>query len=215
MLIILTIVITALLLTFNIKAAHHAYHSPQGYWYSTYFNSNSPQAVVKISKTTNEKHQTRYHGVAVTGWPNPNLNRSRLVCRDCPQPFTNKFLGCMKSMWNYKRSADNHNIFTDGKILDGFRGRVFKSRLTLSNDGQMLSVLGYIGFYFIGRSQHWQRITQEQAEQFHQQAMLAWQAEIQKHPNHYKNDISFLRDSLKIDDKDGTQALIEELSCPI
>ena len=47
--------------------------------------------------------------------------------------------------------------YTNGKILDPNNGKLFKSRMTLEEDGKKLIVRGYIGIPLMGRSQTWLR----------------------------------------------------------
>lgn len=47
--------------------------------------------------------------------------------------------------------------YTNGKILDPNNGKLFKSRMTLEEDGKKLVVRGYIGIPLMGRSQTWLR----------------------------------------------------------
>jgi uncharacterized protein (DUF2147 family) len=51
----------------------------------------------------------------------------------------------------------NGDQYTGGQILDPDNGKVYKSRLTLHDDGQRLEVRGYIGVPLFGRSQVWVR----------------------------------------------------------
>lgn len=56
-----------------------------------------------------------------------------------------------------KRESDSSLVWTDGEILDPESGSVYRSKVTLSPDGQTLNVRGYIGISLIGRSQTWKR----------------------------------------------------------
>jgi uncharacterized protein (DUF2147 family) len=47
--------------------------------------------------------------------------------------------------------------YTGGKILDPKNGKLYKSRMSLAEDGKKLTVRGYIGTPLIGRSQTWLR----------------------------------------------------------
>lgn len=48
-------------------------------------------------------------------------------------------------------------IYDDGRILDPENGQLYKSRMTLVEEGKKLIVRGYIGIPLIGRSQTWLR----------------------------------------------------------
>jgi uncharacterized protein (DUF2147 family) len=45
-----------------------------------------------------------------------------------------------------------------GDILDAANGKVYRARLTLSEDNKKLDVKGYIGVPLLGRTQTWQRV---------------------------------------------------------
>jgi uncharacterized protein (DUF2147 family) len=45
--------------------------------------------------------------------------------------------------------------YTGGEILDADNGKVYRSKIHLTNGGKELSVRGYIGVPFLGRSQTW------------------------------------------------------------
>jgi uncharacterized protein (DUF2147 family) len=51
----------------------------------------------------------------------------------------------------------NGGEYTNGKILDPNNGKLYKSRMTLEEDGKKLIVRGYIGIPLMGRSQTWLR----------------------------------------------------------
>jgi uncharacterized protein (DUF2147 family) len=49
------------------------------------------------------------------------------------------------------------NEYTGGQILDAESGKVYKSKMTLLEDGKKLNVRGYIGMPMFGRTQTWLR----------------------------------------------------------
>jgi uncharacterized protein (DUF2147 family) len=52
---------------------------------------------------------------------------------------------------------DGKREWSGGEILDPESGKTYKASMTLSEDGQTLTVRGYIGFSMFGRSQKWKR----------------------------------------------------------
>jgi uncharacterized protein (DUF2147 family) len=47
--------------------------------------------------------------------------------------------------------------YTGGRILDPDNGKVYSSKIQLTNGGKKLNVRGYIGVSMLGRSQTWER----------------------------------------------------------
>jgi uncharacterized protein (DUF2147 family) len=47
--------------------------------------------------------------------------------------------------------------YKNGMILDPENGKLYKSKMSLSEDGKKLTVRGYIGIPMFGRSQTWLR----------------------------------------------------------
>jgi uncharacterized protein (DUF2147 family) len=48
-----------------------------------------------------------------------------------------------------------------GSVLDPKNGKTYRCKLTLSPDGQSLTVRGYLGISLLGRSQTWKRVPPE------------------------------------------------------
>jgi uncharacterized protein (DUF2147 family) len=53
-----------------------------------------------------------------------------------------------------KKQGDEYQ---GGTILDPENGKVYHAKMTLDSDGGKLSVRGFIGFSFLGRTQTWLR----------------------------------------------------------
>jgi len=53
-----------------------------------------------------------------------------------------------------KKDGDEYN---GGQIIDPANGKVYKSKLSVVDDGQKLNVRGYVGMPMLGRTQTWLR----------------------------------------------------------
>ena len=76
-------------------------------------------------------------------------------CEKCPDDFKDQPVEGLTFMWGLEN--DGEGEWESGRILDPKSGSIYKSQLEVAEDGQSLSVRGYIGVSWIGRSQKWLR----------------------------------------------------------
>lgn len=76
--------------------------------------------------------------------PNP-------ICKNCPGERKDQPIEGMVILWGMESQGDH---WAGGKILDPKKGKTYKCKLTLAEDGS-LEVRGFIGFSLIGRTQTW------------------------------------------------------------
>lgn len=79
--------------------------------------------------------------------PNPKCNKCQGVRKD--QPIVG-----LVFMTGLKKVGGE---FTDGQILDPDDGKVYQSKMELTDGGKKLKVRGYVGMPLFGRTQTWLR----------------------------------------------------------
>jgi hypothetical protein len=82
---------------------------------------------------------------------------------DDPNPICTRCTGDQKNapslgLTIIKGMQRNGLAYEKGTILDPRDGNVYKAKLTLSPDGQQLTLRGYLGFEIFGKSQVWKRL---------------------------------------------------------
>lgn len=122
--------------------------SPVGLWKNIDDESGKPKALIRITETD---------GV-LTGrieklFREPGEDQAP-KCIKCDGANKDQPVLGMVILTGLKKDQDEYN---GGTILDPNNGNVYKSKLKVDRDGKKLSVRGYIGFSWIGRSQVWLR----------------------------------------------------------
>lgn len=89
--------------------------------------------------------------------PTPRVGYAQPThCVNCPPPYTNQPIVGLKLMKNLK--YDKGLQYKDGSIIDPFIGKVYRLSARLKQNGQRLTLRGYIGISALGRSQTWVRV---------------------------------------------------------
>jgi uncharacterized protein (DUF2147 family) len=124
--------------------------SPAGLWQSIDDTTGKPRAEIRITET----------GGVFTGRIERSLvpvpSGPALVCELCPDDRKGKPLMGLDIIRNIKASPDT-SVWEGGEILEPDKGKIFKLRLQLQDNGKKLQVRGYIGPFF--RNQTWNRIS--------------------------------------------------------
>ncbi|WP_049764183.1 DUF2147 domain-containing protein [Polaromonas sp. JS666] len=122
--------------------------SPAGLWRNVDDVSGKPRALIRITES-NETLQGRIEKVfpGPTEDPNPKCDKCQGANKDAP------VIGLV-ILNGLTKDGDEYG---GGQILDPDNGKVYRSKVRLTDNGKKLSVRGYIGVPMLGRSQTWVR----------------------------------------------------------
>ena len=125
-----------------------AQNTPVGLWKNVDDRTGKPKALIRITENNGEFQGTIEKLLREAGQDaNP-------ICDKCADARKNQPILGMNIITGMKRDGDQ---YSGGQILDPDNGKVYKSKLTLSEDGKKLNVRGYIGVPMLGRTQTWLR----------------------------------------------------------
>jgi uncharacterized protein (DUF2147 family) len=132
-------------------AASAATDTPVGTWTQVDDATGKPKSIIEITEQPDGTLQGMVKQVLFSDQgPHP-------VCDKCEGERHNQPVEGMTIMWGVKKDGDNE--WSGGQILDPGKGKTYKVKLTLKDDGQKLDVRGYVGMPMLGRTQTWIRKT--------------------------------------------------------
>ncbi|SOZ36051.1 DUF2147 domain-containing protein [Cupriavidus neocaledonicus] len=130
------------------SAAALAQATPSGTWKTIDDNTGKPRGLVEITEK-NGVYSGRLLKSFVDGDGKPR------VCDKCTDARKDQPLIGMTILSGLRKTGDNE--WSGGEILDPENGKVYKSKMSLTEDGNKLNVRGFIGISLIGRTQTWER----------------------------------------------------------
>lgn len=141
----ISILAAGLLLTFSAIAQTT---SPVGLWKNIDDTTGKPKALIRITESGGElsgKIEKLFRE------PSEEVNPK---CVKCEGDNKDKPIVGLTMLQGMKADGTE---YSGGTILDPANGKVYKSKMSLLDDGKKLSVRGYIGVPLLGRSQTWIR----------------------------------------------------------
>lgn len=122
--------------------------SPAGLWKNIDDASGKPRALIRITES-NGTLQGKIEKV----FPAPNENQNP-KCEKCEGANKDALVIGLVILTGLKKDG---NEYTGGQILDPDNGKLYGSKVHLTDGGKKLSVRGYLGIPMLGRTQTWVR----------------------------------------------------------
>lgn len=141
-------ILGSLIMLFALASASAQEMSPVGRWKTISDEDGKPRSIVEIVD----------NGGVYEGFVRERFARDtddpEGKCRKCPGERKDQPVIGMKILWGLKKDGKEYK---GGEILDPTKGKIYKAKMALSEDGKTLNVRGFIGVSLIGRTQTWHR----------------------------------------------------------
>jgi uncharacterized protein (DUF2147 family) len=117
-------------------------------WKTIDDETGKPKALVRIAESNGEFKGT------IEKLFRPADQDQNPKCTKCEDARKDQPIIGMTILTGMRKEDDE---YTGGRILDPNNGKVYKSKMSLADDGKKLKLRGYIGVPMLGRTQVWLR----------------------------------------------------------